>query len=260
MDLSPGWGRATVPSAREGVPPFVEIYNHLLALIARLGLGPGDLLPGEVEMSGDLETPREVLREALFLLEEDGYVTRDSSRLWTVAPRPVADVGFADSFHRLLGGRVRASRRLYAAVEGNSSFTTALLGSEEPCLVWETVFSDAEDRLLAGTLEFLRTDAVPEGIDLDPSVGPEHSDVETCPTILEALGPERRARLTPVLWRLVPVSRSTERLAWMDLPLHAIPALLTVVLAEDGVPVYVAKNLFDLASFDLTVDLTRTTC
>lgn len=259
MDLSPDWGRATVPSARDGIPPFVEIYNQLLSLLDRRGLGPGDALPGEVELAGDLKTPREVLREALFLLEEDGYVTRDSSRLWIVAPRALADVGFADSFHRLLGGEVRASRRLYAAVEESSSFTRALLGSEQPCLVWETVFSDSEDRLLAGTLEFLRADACPDGMDLDTQVAREHRDVDGFSTLLEALGPDHRARLTPVLWRLVPVSRNTERLAWMDLPLHAIPALLTVVLAQDGVPVYVAKNLFDLGSFDLTVDLTRTT-
>ena len=40
----------------------------------------------------------------------------------------------------------------------------------------------------------------------------------------------------------------------MELPLHGIPAALTVVLAEDGAPVYVAKNIFDLGTFDLVVD------
>ena len=38
------------------------------------------------------------------------------------------------------------------------------------------------------------------------------------------------------------------------LPVVGIPAALTVVLSEDGVPVYLAKNLFDLGSFDLVVD------
>lgn len=252
MDVSPDWGGATVPAARDGVPPFVEIYNQVLELARRRGLGPGDALPGEVTMAADLEAPRDVLREALLLLEEDGYLTRDQGRRWTIATR-TEGAGFADSFHRLLGDRVRASRRLYAAVEEKSSFSRALLGSDGPCLVWETVFCDQEERLLAGSLEFLRTDALPSGLVTgDP---PEDHDVEAFPTLLEALGPERRARLTPRLWRLMPVSRNTERLAWMDLPLHAIPALLTVVLADDGVPVYVAKNLFDLGSFDLTVDL-----
>jgi hypothetical protein len=41
----------------------------------------------------------------------------------------------------------------------------------------------------------------------------------------------------------------------MELPLHGIPAALTVVLADDhGVPVYLAKNIFDLGTFDLVVD------
>ena len=36
--------------------------------------------------------------------------------------------------------------------------------------------------------------------------------------------------------------------------MHAIPAAVTVVLADDGVPVYAAKNIFDLGSFSVTVD------
>jgi hypothetical protein len=35
---------------------------------------------------------------------------------------------------------------------------------------------------------------------------------------------------------------------------NGIPAALTVVLAEDGVPVYLAKNILDLGTFDLVVD------
>jgi len=42
----------------------------------------------------------------------------------------------------------------------------------------------------------------------------------------------------------------------MELPLHGIPASLTVVLADGDRPVYLAKNTFDLATFDVAVDLT----
>jgi hypothetical protein len=61
--------------------------------------------------------------------------------------------------------------------------------------------------------------------------------------------------MAPVVWRLAPVSRDTERLSWMDLPLHGMPAVVTTVLAEDGVPTYLAKNIFDLTSFQVSVDL-----
>ena len=37
-------------------------------------------------------------------------------------------------------------------------------------------------------------------------------------------------------------------------PPAALPAALTVVLAEEGRPVYVAKNILDLGTFDLVVD------
>ena len=57
--------------------------------------------------------------------------------------------------------------------------------------------------------------------------------------------------MTPEVWRVSAVSTGTERLSWMELPLHGIPAGLTVVLAEDGVPTYLAKNLFDLGSLIL---------
>ena len=60
--------------------------------------------------------------------------------------------------------------------------------------------------------------------------------------------------MTPEVWRLSAVSRSAERLSWTELPLHGIPAVLTVVLAEAGRPVYLAKNVFDLGTFDIVVD------
>ncbi len=118
-------------------------------------------------------------------------------------------------------------------------------------LVWETVF-EHDDVLLASTLEMMALAAAPP--ELTEALDPEKHDLTAWPTMLEALGPERRAGLTPQLWRISPISRSTERLSWMELPLHGIPAALTVVLAEDGAPVYLAKNILDLGTFDLVVD------
>jgi hypothetical protein len=131
-----------------------------------------------------------------------------------------------------------------------SVFTESLLG-EGTCLIWETVFA-LDGVRLAATLEFLRLDRVPEGV--DTSLPADQHDVDAQPTLLETLDADQRARLQPVQLRLVPVSKFTERLSWMDLPMHAIPAAVTVVLAEDGVPIYAAKNIFDLGSFSVTVD------
>jgi GntR family transcriptional regulator len=230
---------------REGIPPFVEVYDRIRELIARDELRPGELLPTEVVVAGELSVPRELVREALLLLEEDGFLRRDSDWRWRVgAPRVPASV--TDPFPDLLGGHLTADRRIHAAVESGSSWSRELLDSDEKFMVWETVFS-YRHVLLASTLEVMVESAVPpEVLDAD------HFDVVERPTLLGAIDPERRSAMTVALWRLTPLSRNTERLSWMELPMHGIPVGLTVVLAEDGRPTYLAKNAFDLGTFTLS--------
>ena len=233
---------------RDGIPPFVEVYDRILDLVRKLD--PLDLLPGEVALAAELGFARGLVHEALLLLEEDGKLVRERDRLWRVAP--VAEpAAFTDSFHRMLGGRARPVRRLLVGIEDGSHWSHELLRGETQVLVWETVF-EHDDVLLASTLEMMALAAAPP--ELTEALDPEKHDLTAWPTMLEALGQERRARLTPQLWRISPISRSTERLTWMELPLHGIPAALTVVLAEDGAPVYLAKNILDLGTFDLVVD------
>jgi hypothetical protein len=237
-------------SFRDGVPAFVAAYDAIRGLIAPLG--PGDALPGEVALADTLGVERLVVQEALTLLQEDGVVVRDRAS-WTIAPARAGRVAFSDSFHRMLVGGAVPDRRVHAAVEDGSTWVRSLLGNDERCLVWETVFA-RDGVLLASTLEFLVVSAAPPAL-LDDLDFQSH-DVAAQPTLLEALGPSLRAGLTPQVWRLVQASRHSERLSWMDLPLHGIPATLTVVLADGGRPVYLAKNRFDLASFSVEVDLT----
>jgi Bacterial regulatory proteins, gntR family len=235
---------------RDGVPPFVEVYDRIRGLVQDSGLVPGDALPGEVALAGELGFPRPLVKEALLLLEEDAKLVRGRDRLWRVAAPGVA-VAFTDSFHRIIGGDTRAVRRLLVGVEDGSQWSHELLRTPGPVLTWETVFAH-DDILLAATLEMMVLDAVPP--ELVAALDHDAHDLAAWPTMLEALGPERRAGLRPEVWRLSPISRATERLSWMELPLHGIPAALTVVLAEGGVPVYVAKNILDLGTFDLVVD------
>ena len=230
---------------REGIPEFVRVYDRLREKIARDELKPGELLPTEVVLAGQLSVPRELVREALMLLEEDGYLTRDNDWRWQVS-RPRDPASFTSPFPELLGGTLTPVRRLHAAVESGSTWSRELLGSGEKFVVWETVFAHANVRL-ASTLEVMLESAVPEEVtDADPL------DVQTWPTLLGSLPPERRVAMTVELWRITPLSRNTERLSWMELPMHGIPAGLTVVLAENGSPTYLAKNLFDLATFSIS--------
>jgi DNA-binding GntR family transcriptional regulator len=237
---------------RTGVPPFVDAYNRVQELIGRDRLEPGEHLPNEVVIAGELSIPRELAHEALLLLEEDGHVVRDRDRRWCVAPAPALPVGFADGFHRQLRGGATPVRRLHAAVERGGNWSRELLRTDEPKLVWETVF-ELDGVLLASTLEVMPLSIVPEQVaEADDAT---QRDVGRWPTLLDALEPDRRAAMTPLVWRLAPVSRDTERLSWMDLPLYGMPTVVTTVLAEDGAPTYLAKNIFDLTSFQVAVDL-----
>ncbi len=235
---------------RDGVPAFVEVYDRVRDLVRARGLGPGDTLPGEVALAGELGFTRALVKEALLLLEEDGKVVRERDRLWRVAPATVPG-GFNDSFHRLIGGLARPVRRVLVGVEDGSQWSHELLRMEGQVLTWETLLAH-DDVLLASTLEMMVLDAAPP--ELTAALDVDGHDLDRWPTMLEALGPERRAGLSAEVWRLSPISRATERLSWMELPLHGIPAALTVVLAEEGAPVYLAKNIFDLGTFDLVVD------
>jgi hypothetical protein len=237
---------------RDDTPAFVGVYDRIQDLIRDSGLGPGQALPGDVALGDQLGVPRQLVTEALLLLAEDGQLVRREQQ-WFVAEPLDGTVAFTDSFHRMLGGRARPVRRLLVAVEDGSHWSHGLLRMTGRVLTWETVFAH-EDVLLATTLEMMAIDAVPPELIEPPALTADKHDLSAWPTMLEALGAERRAGLTAELWRLSPISRRTERLSWMELPLHGIPAALTVVLAEDGRPVYLAKNLFDLGTFDLVVD------
>ncbi|WP_460714949.1 hypothetical protein [Nocardioides dilutus] len=237
---------------RTGVPPFVDAYNRVLELIERDGLAPGEQLRNEVVIGGELKISRELAHEALLLLEEDGHLVRDKDRRWRVAAQPSGPVGFAEGFHRQLRHGAEPVRRLHAAVETGGTWSQGMLRTDEPKLVWETVFA-RDGVLLASTLEVMRLSSVPaEVADADDDA---QRDVGRWPTLLDALEPARRAAMAPMVWRLAPVSRDTERLSWMDLPLYGMPAVVTTVLAEDGEPTYLAKNIFDLTSFQVSVDL-----
>jgi hypothetical protein len=203
-----------------------------------------------VALAERLGVDRELVREALLLLGEDGKLVRRERR-WLVATAPTEPVTFTDSFHRLLGGRAEPVRRLLVADEEGSQWSHELLRMDGRILTWETVFAH-DDVLLASTLEMMVLDAAPPH--LAAALDVDEHDLAVWPTMLEALGPERRAGLTADVWRLAQISRATERLSWMELPLHGIPASLTSVLSEGGRPVYLAKNIFDLGTFDLVVD------
>ncbi|HEC33691.1 MAG TPA: GntR family transcriptional regulator [Chloroflexi bacterium] len=57
-------------------PLYVQAHDRLLALIQNGGLQPGDKMPSEATLAGRLGISRATLREALRLLEDEGYIVR----------------------------------------------------------------------------------------------------------------------------------------------------------------------------------------
>ena len=155
-------GASVTAEFRPGIPAFVQVYDRLRELIARDGLEPGERLPSEVVLAGELGVTRELVHESLLLLEEDGHLVRDRARRWCVAAPAGRRIGFADGFHRQLGGAVPV-RRLHAAVEDGSTWSRDLLGTDQQLLVWETVFA-VDGRLLASALELMPVSALPEDV------------------------------------------------------------------------------------------------
>ncbi|MBN1178396.1 MAG: GntR family transcriptional regulator [Anaerolineae bacterium] len=57
-------------------PLYIQAHDWLLALIEEEGLQPGDQLPSETRLAGQLGISRATLREALRLLEKDRRISR----------------------------------------------------------------------------------------------------------------------------------------------------------------------------------------
>lgn len=61
-------------------PKYVELAQALLLQIAREGMRPGDRLGTEIELAGKYGLSRVTVRQALAMLEKDGYILREKAR------------------------------------------------------------------------------------------------------------------------------------------------------------------------------------
>jgi DNA-binding GntR family transcriptional regulator len=58
------------------IPVFVKIAEQLRQKISQQGYAPGALLPREVELAGMCNVSRSTLRNAMAILEKDGWIIR----------------------------------------------------------------------------------------------------------------------------------------------------------------------------------------
>jgi DNA-binding transcriptional regulator YhcF (GntR family) len=64
---------------RPAVPLFAQIFAHYVAGTRHGDVGIGDTLPGTRAMAARWETSPTTISRALFLLEAEGYIRRDTA-------------------------------------------------------------------------------------------------------------------------------------------------------------------------------------
>lgn len=79
----------SVPAARSEGLHYLSLRDEIAARIAQGALRPGDKLPSERGLQGELGVARGTIREALFQLEAEGLVYRRDRSGWYVSPPPV---------------------------------------------------------------------------------------------------------------------------------------------------------------------------
>lgn len=67
------------------VPYYLQLYEVLLDRIRQGELAPGERLPGESELHRDYELSRQTVRQALDLLDSNGFAKKVSRRGYFVA-------------------------------------------------------------------------------------------------------------------------------------------------------------------------------
>lgn len=234
---------------RDRRPLSVQVYDQLVEALRKQGR-PGDLIPPEIELANELGVSRTVLREALRLLEEDGFIERGADPRRRQLARPSAR---PPSFNAPLEEMLHAALPFDIQVVRNdeikpTSWSMALLELTDeatPLFYRECLFSVGGEPA-ASALEI---------IPLAEDGMPPHLAADTqAQTLLSALGPQFRSKCMATLWRLAAASsgggsRKGFARTRDDHPVTS----LTTVLSRHGKPVYLAKHLLRLDIVALSV-------
>lgn len=235
------------------VPLRVAVYARITEAIRDGRLPTSSLLPSESELSAAMGVSRTVVREALMLAEEDGYVRARRGIGRFVADRPPR-VGLERlrAPEELLGGsgRVEVERIRSELVPVSPAFEAdhLLLDRSEPSWFVESLIS-LDGRAVAIVQEHL-----PDG-DRLRDLGPEVlQEIESAP------GPSRTV-LAALLTRPITSARTTirsgpagrTRAALLDLAAEAPILVLTQTVEVSGRPDYLSKLLVNTDAVELEV-------
>tara|TARA_R110000751_G_scaffold259709_3_gene359004 strand:+ start:42158 stop:42952 length:795 start_codon:yes stop_codon:yes gene_type:complete len=241
-----------VKPVRDRRPLSVQVYDQLVEAL-RKQRQPGDLVPPEIELANELGVSRTVLREALRLLEEDGFIERgtDPRRRQLARPSaqpPAFNAPLEDMLHAAGPLDVQIVRSDVIRPTSWSKSLLELAGDDTPLLYRECLFT-ADGEPAVSALEIIPLDE--EGIPPHLVNGAAGQQAQT---LLCALGPKFRSKCVPTLWRLAAASSGGgSRKGFTRTRAEHSVTSLTTVLSRHGKPVYLAKHLLLLNIVALSV-------
>lgn len=240
-----------IKPVRDRRPLSVQVYDQLAEALRKQGR-PGDVIPPEIELANELGVSRTVLREALRLLEEDGFIERgvDPRRRQLAGPSarpPAFNAPLEDMLHAGMKLDIQVVRTEEIKPTSWSMALLELTDENTPLLYRECLFS-ADGEPAASTLEIIPL--TEDGI--SPHLASASDAVAQ--TLLSALGPQFRSKCVPTLWRLAAASSGGGSRKGFVRTREAHPVTsLTTVLSRRGKPVYLAKHLLRLDIIALSV-------
>jgi|GEM_PF-6813732 len=251
-DMTSVENQLRIKPVRDRRPLSVQVYDQLVEALRKQGR-PGDLIPPEIELANELGVSRTVLREALRLLEEDGFIERgiDPRRRQLARPSarpPAFNAPLEDMLHAATPLDIQIVRTEQIRPTSWSVSLLELRDEETPLLYRECLFTaDGEPAVSALEIIPLSEDGVPPHLAKEEAAGEAQ-------TLLSALGPQFRSKCVPTLWRLAAASsgggsRKGFTRTRADHPVTS----LTTVLSRHGRPVYLAKHLLRLDIVALSV-------
>jgi GntR family transcriptional regulator len=233
-----------------GVPLRVQVHSRILDGIRGGVLTPGSMIPTEAELGRMMGVSRTVVREALMLLDEDGFVvSRRGIGRFVADALPQAGLERIRPLEELLGvpgSRVELHRTEITLQPTSSTFVTEGLGIAIDVPTWflETVVR-RDGEAVALSHEHIRADKETE--DLIPRVRDEHAG------LLSQLLQRHGSTIGPGVVRFAAGPLGEARAASLSAD-PAEPALIvTQQVSRHATPLYLAKHILRPGAGQLSV-------
>lgn len=236
-----------------GVPLRAQAHSRILDGIRAGVFQPNTMIPAESELGRLMGVSRTVVREALMLLEEDGFlVARRGIGRFVADALPTPGLQHLRPMEQLLASPglppVEARRTETARQSPSSTFVSEGLGIETSAPSWffETVLL-REDRPIALCQEHLAAEDPGHGAADDGAPGrvdrARQGDVPADRTVLAVLIGRYGSAVGPATTTLTTGTVGVSRAAALRTGGDEPAIVLTQIVPVDGRPFYLAKHL-----------------